>query len=138
MKLDVGSGYNPRKGYATCDVNYGCTYEKLSDVPDNCVYKMQIRNVVHHVENISSFAKEVFYKMRNNGRLVITECRKEFYDINFFLDHLWYRGVVKTNIFISPTYRDYLKEFEHSGLVVIRTEKIKEKEITTLKKGIIL
>lgn len=133
--VDIGSGYNPRPGFKTCDDNFNCDFYSVREIPENSVDVFNCRNVVHHVEDVFNFSQNMFNKMKENSAIVITDCRRENYNTNFFLDVLWYRYVFqRPNIFICSQYRDYSYFFKLFFNCVFHGED-HEKEIKIFTKG---
>jgi len=93
QKVDVGSGYNPAKGYRTCDINYNCDYHDIAEIKN--VDIIRLRNVIHHIEDIGTFFKDIHRCLDKDGRIIIIEPSEKNYRQNFFLDRLWYRGINK-------------------------------------------
>lgn len=133
--IDVGSGYNPKDGYLKCDFNYGCDFYGIEEIPDNYVDKFHIRNTLHHIRDLNEFAKILYEKQKDGGQLKIIDCRKEYYDKNYFLDFLWYRFVfLRKDIFISKQYRNLKIPFILIGYILERQDYDNEKVILTFKK----
>lgn len=140
IKIDFGSGYNPRKGFMTCDFvpspnldflftgddiinQYGESIENI-----NIIY---IRNVLHHIEELDNVLNLLYNKLSYDGIIIIEEARKEYYAQNYTLDCLWYRYVLpRDDIWFSEIYRDYKSILETLGLVNIKWNVNKEKEMS--------
>ena len=136
MKLDFGSGYGACSGWATLDFGMKCTYNDISEIPDNSITKIRFRNVLHHIENVESLFQALKRKFRNNVKIIIIECRKEFFDKNVFLDILWYRGIIPNpNMYIAREYRDFGKILTNLGFCEFQRELDNEKETIILKSG---
>lgn len=135
MKLDVGSGYNPAKGYKTCDINFGCDFHNIKEVPSGSAEITRIRNVLHHVPNLDDIANDLYRVTKSNGYLLVIECKKDDFDKNKLLDTIWYRSVnIRNEIFISNEYRNYESYLLKSGFTLIKSSLINEKEIKIFKK----
>lgn len=133
--VDVGSGYNPKPGYMTCDNNYGCDFYNIDEIPDNYVDQFHLRNVIHHIENLHIFAKKLYDKQRWGGGLQIIDCIEGQYHINYLWDLIWYRYVnFRNDIFISNCYRDFESVFLNVGYFMVDRNVDGEKLILTLKK----
>jgi hypothetical protein len=132
VKIDIGSGYNPAVGYKTLDSNYSSNYHDIEELPSVDVFRC--RNVIHHIQNLNLFFKQLHEKLKNNGKIIIIEPIEEFYKQNLFLDNLWYRWINKRNdIYISNSYRDYL-QIAKVFFKIKKTKIRKEKRWTILQK----
>lgn len=138
MKLDFGSGYNPKEGFKTCDVTMSPfldysfdTSEYKVSCPDSSFEEINVRNVLHHVKDLKKLFQEFKRILTPNGILVITEPRLQFYKQNIILDTIWYRYVIpRYEVWFSPEYRNYTELLpEFFQLVDVRYEN--EKEIVT-------
>jgi ubiquinone/menaquinone biosynthesis C-methylase UbiE len=121
MKIDFGSGYNPRKGYATCDrvtlPNLDFWYDPDMDkiigkdllpITDNSVDLVRAKNVIHHIENLNPVFEELFRVLKEGGKLIIIEPNEKAYPVNEFLDRLWYRSIIpQEKLWFAITYRYY-------------------------------
>jgi len=118
MKLDFGSGHNPLLGFKTCDITEGADYRFNSvlyeiPLPDNSVSELHYRNTLHHIRCLDLLAAEFYRIMMPGAKLVIIEVTRKAYQINKFLDSLWYRGIIpRPEIWCSEEYRDYIKIFK--------------------------
>ena len=62
LKIDFGSGYSPKKGYKTCDITYApylnFVYDRENNTiigcEENSVDEFYLRNVVHHLPNLTN------------------------------------------------------------------------------------
>lgn len=146
MKLDFGSGYNPRKGYLTCDFtsnpfldfhfeNYKIVNKHGEKVKSNSFDEIVCRNVLHHISNLELVIFELQRVLNHNGKLRIIEPNKDYFKQNVFLDKLWYRFINdRKDIWFSETYRDYqyiLNKYFSSSKMVLQGEK---EYITCFKK----
>lgn len=117
LKLDFGSGHNPRKGFKTCDITQAPYLDYAFDpetykvtCEDHVFDEIIIRNVLHHIKDLESLFKEMKRILTNNGKLIIVEPRKEFYQQNLNLDILWYRYIIpRYEIWYSRFYRDCIE-----------------------------
>lgn len=145
LYIDIGSGYNPAKGYKTADItglpylDYlikdNKIYSRNGELKENSVNKFRLRNTIHHVKDLNIFLNNLFKYLKPNGTIEIIDCNKEHYFSNYCLDNLWYRYVIpRKEIFIADNYRDYAKVAKKNGFNVIRQNIINEKEITILRK----
>ena len=136
MKLDFGSGFNPKKGYKTLDRLYGCDYYNISELENKSVTKLHMRNVLHHIEDIDKLFDELEPKLHNDVEITIIECNKDHYKQNYFLDVLWYVFINNDKkMFISKKYRDYKNILLKKNYICINSAIKNEKEILTFKKG---
>jgi ubiquinone/menaquinone biosynthesis C-methylase UbiE len=140
MKLDFGSGHNPRKGYKTCDITMSPYLDYVFDpdsykvsCADNTFSEIILKNVVHHVQDLDKLFKELKRILTDDGKLVIVEPSQEFYEKNLNLDILWYRYIIpRYEIWISNVYRNYTRiatkyfAFQHA-------QDHEEKETTILR-----
>lgn len=132
--IDFGSGYNPQIGFKTCDVNVGCDYNSIGEVEDNSVDYLRARNVLHHIEDVDSLIKEFKRVLKKDAKVIILDCRKDFFKINVLLDTIWYRSVNKRDdIFIRQSYLNYVDIFINNGFKLIIDMNIKEKELKIFK-----
>lgn len=146
IRIDFGSGYNPTKGFSTCDftnspfLDYQVIKNKIynkkgKEILKNSVDEIRCRNVLHHIKNLEDLLKQFFYYLKNNGKLTIIECNKSNYLANICLDNLWYRYVIpRKEIWISNNYRDYRKYCNLIGFKEINNKIYLEKEYSIFKK----
>lgn len=112
MKIDFGSGYNPKPGYLSCDFVYNRNIDLYFidgkfDLPNNSVDEIFCKNVLHHIKNLDNLYKEFARVLKINGKLSILDCNKDSFKVNYLLDRIWYRHVNnKPEIWFSETYRD--------------------------------
>lgn len=143
--IDIGSGYNPTKGFKTADITEfpnldyiiknNKIYSKTAELKVNSVDKFRLRNVVHHIKDLNQLLVNLFKYLKPNGTIEIIDCNKEHYSANVCLDNLWYRYVIpRKEIFIADAYRDYAKLAKTIGFNVLKQNTIDEKEITILQK----
>ena len=118
-RLDFGSGYNPRKGFKTCDMTmlpfldyvFDPDNYKIVNCEDQSIDIIYCRNVLHHIPNLSALFNEFNRILKPNGRIVIIEPTKETFRINVFLDYFWYRWLIpRPEVWFASNYRDYKKE----------------------------
>jgi len=133
--IDLGSGYNPKKGYKTCDVNAYCNYYDINEIKNNSVDVFHIRNVLHHVENLDEFISKIYKKLKIGGKIHLIDCSEEAYSSNLYLDRLWYRWITnRKDIYISPKYRDIFSYFNNNKFKIISNKKKNEKIILKIIK----
>lgn len=143
--IDIGSGYNPAKGYKTADItgmpylDYlikdDKIYSRHGELKENSVDKFKLRNTVHHIENLNILFNNLFKYLKPNGIIEIIDCNKEHYFSNYCLDNLWYRYVIpRKEIFIANTYRDYTNLARKINFKVLNRTSKNEKEFITLQK----
>lgn len=130
MKLDFGSGFAPIKGWATLDSGANCTFNSINEIPDNTITKIRFRNVLHHIQDLDLLFSEITPKLRSNAKIIVIECREEYYRANLILDLLWYRFIQnRTDIHIAPRYRDYRKTLKNLGFTLQQQTVEDEKEV---------
>lgn len=141
LKIDFGSGYNPKEGFKTCDIttspmlDYYFNGMVIDELEFKSVDEFYSRNVLHHIENLEYTLKLLYRYLKQHGTLTIIECRKEFYETNYFLDILWYRGIIpRPEIFISKEYRDYNSIMVSIGFRLYHRYFENEKEVSIWKK----
>ncbi|QOV08407.1 SAM-depedendent methyltransferase [Bacillus phage Kirov] len=142
MKLDYGSGRQPKQGFLTSDFVGTPNYDyyikdyKVLGAKDHSFEAIHCRNVIHHIpeEDLPTLFNEFKRLLKKDGLLIISEPRKEFHEQNKLLDWIWYRHLVNdTNIMIPDEYVDYkqyLVDFD-----IIHSEDEYNNEIITLKIG---
>lgn len=124
MKLDYGSGSQPKQGFKSSDFCGKPAYDyyikdyKVLDTEDNSCEVIHCRNVIHHIpeQDLSILFNEFDRLLQDDGILIISEPREEFHEQNKFLDMLWYNFLVKDDMIIIPdqyvNYKKYLTMFE--------------------------
>lgn len=143
--IDIGSGYNPAKGYKTADItgmpylDYlikdDKIYSRHGELKENSVDMFKLRNTIHHVENLNILLNNLFKYLKPNGIIKIIDCNKEHYFSNYCLDNLWYRYVIpRKEIFIANTYRDYTNLAKKIGFNLLNRTSKNEKEFIILQK----
>jgi hypothetical protein len=133
--IDIGSGYNPKKGYLTCDVNSYCDYHTIDDINDNYVDKFHIRNTLHHIKDLNGFITKLFNKLKIDSEIEIIDCNKKYFEQNLYLDRLWYRYIFnRPDIYIQSHYIDYVPLFKHNGFKLIYRYEENEKLFLKFKK----
>ena len=142
MKLDYGSGRQPKQGFLTSDFvgtpnyDYYIRNYKVLGAKDHSFEAIHCRNVIHHIpeKDLPTLFNEFKRLLKKDGLLIISEPRKEFHEQNKLLDWIWYRHLVNdTNIMIPDEYVDYkqyLGDFD-----IIHSEDEYNNEIITLKIG---
>jgi len=133
-RLDYGSGYNPRKNFYTADI-----YGHVDYYIDPTTYKLNTnnkfdfilaRNVLHHIKNLDKLVKEFYSMLNDNGRVAVIEPAKEYYKQNYILDYIWYRFVIpRYEVWFCDHYRDYEKNFIANGFRLLKSFRLKEKEV---------
>lgn len=142
--IDYGSGYNPKKGYKTCDfttnpcLDYNVIdykiYNKDGELPHKSVSIFRLRNVIHHIPNLQKLFENLKNYLMDDGVIEIIDVNEEHYKQNLCLDNLWYRYVNKRNdIWISQNYRDYAK-IASKMFKILHNFKENEKECIVLTK----
>jgi len=124
MKLDYGSGSQPKKGFKSSDFCGSPSYDYyiqdyvVLDALDNSCDIIHCRNVIHHIpeEDLPTLFNEFKRLLKKDGKLIISEPRKEFHKQNLFLDLLWYRFLTMNEKIMIPyryvEYKKYLVDFE--------------------------
>lgn len=129
MWVDIGSGYNPAKGYIRVDENCFAEYKCISDLQDKSIAKARLRNVIHHIENLENFVHILSKKVDIGKYVIIIDVNKDYYKKNLCLDYLWYRWLsYRPDIYISKSYKDPQKYFENEGFSLVRRFVKLEKE----------
>lgn len=141
MKLDYGSGRQPREGFMTSDFCGAPNYDfyiqdyKVLDAKDHTFDVIHCRNVIHHIpkQDLPTLFAEFNRLLKYDGQLIISEPREEFHQQNLILDIIWYRFLTyDRNIMIPQEYVDYkqyMADFE-----IIETENEYNNEILTCRK----
>ena len=132
LKIDFGSGYNPEKGYKTCDFTYSPFLDYAYNRSDNKIYDLEeksvdifrLKNVLHHCD-IEKVVKCLSNYLKDDGEIIIIEPNKENYSSNRGLDILWYRYIYpRYEIPIPPVKRfNYVEEFIKNNFYVFSVEK---------------
>ena len=141
LKVDFGSGYNCRKGYKSCDITGSPVLDYMYDgnehifgLEEKSVDVFNIRNVVHHIPDLRKTFKCIRRYMKENGKIIITDCDKDHYMQNVCLDNLWYRYVIpRPEVYISKEYRNYFEILSEIGFEIVSRKKSEEKDITVWK-----
>lgn len=120
IRIDFGSGYNPKDGYSICDITYSPQLDYVYDLEtnqiigleENSVDEFYLKNVLHH-SNIEAVAKCLFYYLKQDGFITVIEPLPEKYESNRCLDIYWYRYIYpRYEYSIPPIVReDYVKIF---------------------------
>jgi 2-polyprenyl-3-methyl-5-hydroxy-6-metoxy-1,4-benzoquinol methylase len=128
MKLDYGSGSQPKEGFLTSDFVGTPIYDfyvkdyRVVDAKDNSFDSIHCRNVIHHIpeKDLPILFDEFRRLLKPNGQLIISEPRKEFHKQNLILDIIWYRFLKDDREIIIPQeyvdYKQYLNDFEIIGI----------------------
>ena len=140
LKIDFGSGYNPKEGHCTCDITTSPfldfishdnkIYSREGELAQGTVDKIYCRNVLHHIKDVNLLLKNFYKYLKIGGELEIVDCSKDFYKQNIFLDTLWYRWFDdgKRNIWFSNFYRDFQPLIENAGFMIKEHSIKNEKE----------
>ncbi|WP_251030839.1 MULTISPECIES: class I SAM-dependent methyltransferase [unclassified Exiguobacterium] len=99
MKLDYGSGSQPKEGFLSSDFCGAPNYDyfiqdyRVIGAKDGSFDVIHCRNVIHHIpeQDLPILFKEFDRLLKPGGRLIISEPRKEFHKENLILDIIWYR-----------------------------------------------
>jgi hypothetical protein len=145
LKIDFGSGYNPKLGFSSCDFTtnpmlcFQFIDNKIIDKNGNELLKNSVdeffcKNVIHHIKNLDNLFKMFRYYLKYDGILTIIECNENHFTENVILDTIWYRYInPRYDIWISKLYRNYLNIANRNGFKVKYSNKINEKEKYILK-----
>lgn len=141
MKLDFGSGHNPKKGYKKGDITKSPFIDFVIDpnsykvdCKNNMFDEVLLRNTIHHIKDLPILFKELKRILTKNGKVVIVEPSKEAYKANVCLDVLWYRYIMpRYEIWISPEYRNIV-EYAKTEFDVKSIKQQNEKDIIILTK----
>lgn len=141
--IDFGSGYNPKKGYKTCDIvtNPRLDYwydgqDTIIGLEESSVDVFYLRNVIHHIPDLRRTLTVIRKYLKCKGRLIIVDCNKSHFCANVILDKIWYRYIRNdNNIFIAESYRDYISELIELGFNQLYYKQVKEKEITKYERN---
>lgn len=124
LKIDFGSGYNPNKGYKTCDITYSPTLDYVYDIKkqtileleENTVDEFYLKNVVHHIKELEVTFLVLKKYLKKGGKLHIIDANEKYFKQNVILDILWYRWLIpQQEIWFSRNYRDYKKILKELG-----------------------
>jgi len=140
MKLDYGSGSQPKEGFLSSDFCGAPHYDfyikdyKVIGAKDHSFDVIHCRNVIHHIakEDLPRLFDEFKRLLKHDGQLIISEPRKEFHKQNLILDVIWYRFLTNNRDIMLPReyvdYKEYLNEFE-----MVETENEFNNEIITYR-----
>lgn len=143
MKLDYGSGRQPKEGFLTSDFCGAPGYDfyikdyKVLGAEDHSFDVIHCRNVIHHIpeKDLPLLFNEFNRLLKKDGQLIISEPREDFHLQNLILDIIWYRFLVFDDKIMIPKkyvdYKQYLSDFE-----MISTVNEHNNEIITCIKSI--
>lgn len=154
LKLDFGSGHNPKQGYYSCDItgnpqlDFYCdpyTYEiytvdkwgnpHFTNIP--YFNEIHMRNVAHHIKDLKKLFTVFEKQLAYDGTLVVIDCNEEHYKQNLILDNIWYRYIIQRyEIYIHPVYRNIAKEAESAGFTQISQSVVNEKITMVFKRNV--
>lgn len=129
MKLDYGSGRQPKQGFMSSDFCGSPNYDfyirdyKVLDAKDHSFDVIHCRNVIHHIpeKDLPKLFAEFKRLLKYDGQLIISEPRKEFHEQNKFLDLIWYRFLTYDDKIMIPNeyvdYKKYLGDFDIMSVV---------------------
>jgi SAM-dependent methyltransferase len=118
MKLDYGSGSQPKAGFLSSDFTGTPNYDyhirdyRVIGARDASFDEIHCRNVIHHIpeRDLPILFSEFRRILKSGGILTISEPRKGLHRQNLILDIIWYRFLVnERNIMIPREYVDYRK-----------------------------
>ncbi|UGO50914.1 SAM-dependent methyltransferase [Bacillus phage vB_BanS_Nate] len=124
MKLDYGSGRQPKQGFKTSDFTGAPNYDfmisnyEVVGARKGQFEAIHVRNVLHHIpeKDLSTLFSEFSRLLEDGGELIISEPREEFHEQNKKLDWIWYRFLVNDTKIMIPNeyvdYKQYLVDFE--------------------------
>ena len=139
LKIDFGSGHNPKEGYKRCDMTCGPNLDfvydaeeyKILDCADESVDEIWCRNVLHHIPDLKRLFNEFRRVLKVGGSITIVEPTKEAFDANICKDYLWYRFIIpRYDVWYATEYRDYAEDLEK--IVGPRTYNDKTEEYETM------
>lgn len=140
MKLDYGSGSQPKEGFLTSDFVGTPNYDfyikdyKVIGAKDHSFDVIHCRNVIHHIPkaDLPKLFDEFKRLLKHDGQIIISEPRKEFHLQNKILDIIWYRFLTYDRNIMIPNeyvdYKQYLTDFE-----IVESENEYSNEIITCK-----
>ena len=146
LKIDFGSGYNPKIGYCTCDITTSPfldfvshdnkIYNRKGEIKSNSVDTIHCRNVLHHIKDLDNLLNNFYKYLKQDGTLEIIDCSKDFFYKNVILDIFWYKWFDggKRNIWFSKNYRNISDIVNNAGFHIIEHKYVDEKEIIICKK----
>lgn len=125
MKLDYGSGRQPKEGFMSSDFCGAPNYDfyiqdyKVVGARDRSFDVIHVRNVIHHIpeKDLPILFAEFKRLLKHDGKLIISEPRKEFHKQNLILDIIWYRFLTYDRSIMLPPeeyvdYKQYLVDFD--------------------------
>lgn len=142
MKLDYGSGRQPKEGFLSSDFCGAPNYDyyiqdyKVLGAKDKTFDVIHCRNVIHHIpeRDLPVLFNEFKRLLKPDGQLIISEPRKEFHKQNLILDIIWYRFIVNDlKIMLPQGYVDYKQYLDGFEMLAIEDEF--NNEIITLRKN---
>ena len=117
MKLEYGCGYwNLKKDWKNADTSKypGVDYvidpktSKVLGLNDCTCDVINLRNVLHHIKDMPLVFNEIDRLLKNKGKVIITEPRRDTWRGNVLLDIWWYRiKIPRFHIWFSLFYRDW-------------------------------
>ncbi|WEG18616.1 class I SAM-dependent methyltransferase [Alkalihalophilus pseudofirmus] len=142
MKLDYGSGSQPKNGFLSSDFCGSPNYDyyikdyKVLDAQDHSFDVIHCRNVIHHIpeEDLPILFAEFKRLLKHDGELIISEPRKEFHKQNLILDIIWYRFLTHNDkIMLPQEYVDYKRYLD--GFIAVHSKDDYNNEVVTYKKA---
>lgn len=141
LKIDFGSGYNPKSGYKMCDITNAPFLDFVYDGNEivgckkHSVAEFYLRNVVHHIKNLEEVFSMLHSYLKRNGTIKIIDVRKDYYKQNVILDIIWYRYVIpRKEIWFSTVYRNYFEILRQLGFQLEEQYYQEEKEVSLWRK----
>lgn len=114
LRIDFGSGYNPKDGYKTCDITFAPNLDYVYDKDANVIINLEkasvdefyAKNVLHH-SNIERLVSCFYQYLKHKGIVTIIEPQVIYYEQNRCLDIFWYRYIyLRYEISIPPKKRE--------------------------------
>lgn len=142
MKLDYGSGSQPKEGFKSSDFCGAPNYDyyikdyRVLDLEDGSCDIIHCRNVIHHIpeQDLPLLFAEFYRLLKDGGELIISEPREEFHRSNLILDIIWYRFLKNERKIALPLYYvDYKKYVK--GFQLVKTKNEFNNEILTYTKS---
>ncbi len=133
LRIDFGSGYNPRPGYKTCDFIPLPTLDYWFDANNNVIMGLSedsvdefyLRNTIHHIPDLQGLCRLLYKYLRSNGIITVIEPCPSAFPVNYLLDCIYYRWVnSKPEIWFSSEYRDYFRCFVVNGFSILESRAI--------------
>lgn len=141
MKLDYGSGSQPKKGFQSSDFCGAPNYDyfiqdyRVLDLDDQSCDVIHCRNVIHHIpeQDLPLLFTEFRRLLKPGGQLILSEPREEFHKENLILDIIWYRFIKQEKKIALPlSYVDY-KQYVTGFQLVKKKDEFNNEILSYLK-----